>query len=123
MTVLRYMTDYMTDPHRHDGRRDSLASDAASRGYDRVLEVVAKSVGVRLIHLPAPELAQELLQQCLLWRAKRKHEHCWGSDGTRFGEADHPGPESYTSIKRGPQLTTEGLASDHSAPKSARHNH
>ena len=24
MTVLRYMTDYMTDPHRHDGRRDSL---------------------------------------------------------------------------------------------------
>ena len=25
MTVLRYMTDYMMDPHRHAGRRDSLA--------------------------------------------------------------------------------------------------
>ena len=24
MTVLRYMTDYMTAPHRHDGRHDSL---------------------------------------------------------------------------------------------------
>ena len=26
MTVLRYMTDYMTDPHRHDGRHDSLGA-------------------------------------------------------------------------------------------------
>ena len=24
MTVLRYMPDYVTDPHRHDGRHDSL---------------------------------------------------------------------------------------------------
>ena len=29
MTVLRYMTDYMTDPRRHDGRRDSLGGGAA----------------------------------------------------------------------------------------------
>ena len=31
MTVLRYMTDYMTDPHRHDGRRDSLGPNAPAR--------------------------------------------------------------------------------------------
>ena len=34
MTVLRYMTDYMTDPHRHDGRRDSLDC-AAHKHHDK----------------------------------------------------------------------------------------
>ena len=32
MTVLRYMTDYVTDPHRHDGRHDSLARNPARGG-------------------------------------------------------------------------------------------
>ena len=33
MTVLRYMTDYMTDPHRHDGRHDSLECDCIAADH------------------------------------------------------------------------------------------
>ena len=81
----------------------NIASDAASRGYDNVLNVVAHSVGVKLLHLPEPELAYELLIKCLQWRSKLMHEHCWGDDAILFGEADHPGP-TYAPIKREREL-------------------
>ena len=84
----------------------NIASDAASRGYDNVLSVVAHSVGVKLLHLPEPELAYDLLDKCLQWRSKLMHEHCWGDDGILFGEADHPGP-TFAPIKRERELEVE----------------
>ena len=71
----------------------NVASHAASRGYVKVLEVVAHSVGVKIMYLDEPKLARELLDKCLVWRAERMHEHCrGGGDGIRFGDANHPGP-------------------------------
>ena len=87
----------------------NIASDAASRGYDNVLNVVAHSVGVKLLHLPEPELAYELLDKCLQWRSKQMHEHCWGDDAILFGEADHPGP-TYAPIKREREQEVEQAA-------------
>ena len=86
----------------------NIASDAASRGYDHVLRTVARSVGVRLMYLDEPGLARVLIEKCLNWRSRQIHEACWGSRGTRFGEADHPGP-TFNSIKRQPQCTVEQL--------------
>ena len=48
----------------------NIASDAASRGYDHVLKIIAKGTGVKLIWLPEPGIARELLDDCLQWRAK-----------------------------------------------------
>ena len=77
----------------------NIASDAASRGYDDVLRIVAENVGVRLLWMDEPHLARSLLDKCLDWRGKQKHDFCWGFDGTRVGEASHPGP-TYTPVKR-----------------------
>ena len=83
----------------------NMASDAASKDYDNVLSVVARSVyvGVKLLHLPEPELAYDLLDKCLQWRSKQMHEHCWGDDGILFGNAKHPGP-TFAPIKREREL-------------------
>ena len=100
----------------------NIASDAASRGYHNVLKIVASSLGQKLIYLPEPDIARTLLNKCLLWRSKQKHEFCWGDDGTLFGEADHPGP-SFNSIKRQPQVTVtnlEQLEGKASAVKAAK---
>lgn len=86
----------------------NIASDAASRGYAKVLEVVAHGVGVMIMYLDEPKLARELLDKCLVWRAKRMHEHCWGDDGIRSGDENHPGP-TFNCIKRLPQLPVEEL--------------
>ena len=98
----------------------NIASDAASRGYVKVLEVVAHSVGVKIMYLDEPKLARELLNKCLVWRAKRMHEHCWGNDGIRFGDANHPGP-TFNCIKRLPQLLVEELEQSRvSAPPESK---
>ena len=86
----------------------NIASDAASRGYHNVLQVVAISAGVRLIHLPEPVLARKLLDKCLMWRCRMLHEHCWGDDAILYGEAENPGP-TFNCIKRCPQVPTEQL--------------
>lgn len=82
----------------------NIASDAASRGYDQVLEIIANSLGLKLTHLPEPELAWSLLDACVEWRTKQRHEHCWGDDGIRFGDANHPGP-TFCPIQRGVDAT------------------
>ena len=87
-------------------RLGNTASGAAIRGYDNVLSVVAHSVGVKVLHLPEPELAYDLLDKCLQRRSKQMHEHCWGDDGILFGEADHPGP-IFAPIKRERELEVE----------------
>ena len=95
---------------RHILGLGNIAADAASRGYQQVLEVVAKALGVRLRQIPAPQCISGMLAACLAQdcsanslkrkrneaqssRARRKHEHCWGSRGKRFGDASHPGPQ------------------------------
>ena len=70
----------------------NIASDAASRGYDNVLQIVATSLGMRVMPLQEPMIARELLALCLDWRSKQPHEFCWGDDGITFGEAENPGP-------------------------------
>ena len=77
----------------------NIASNAASRGYEDVLKTVATSLGVRIIQIPEPAIARELLDKCFDWRCKQLHEHCRGDAGILYGEAEHPGT-SYNCIKR-----------------------
>lgn len=75
----------------------NVASDAASRGYDDVLEVVAKALSIRRIRLPAPDKAFQLVHECLkAFRkrkkvlGKRKHGRCWGSHCRRADGRSKP---------------------------------
>jgi site-specific DNA-cytosine methylase len=70
----------------------NVASDAASRGYDDVLQKIAAALSINLIKIEPPQVAILILEQCVLCVGKQKHEFCWGASGTRFGDADHPGP-------------------------------
>ena len=72
----------------------NVASDAASRGYTRVLHIIAESLSLKLITMPPPAVAGLMLSVCLdCHRAsKLQHEFCWGAAAVRFGEAAKPGP-------------------------------
>ena len=70
----------------------NVASDAASRGYSTVLQIVADSLGVRLTHVEPPGAALLMLASCVKKNAKLKHEFRWGERGKRVGEAENPGP-------------------------------
>ena len=70
----------------------NVASDAASRGYGKILRVIAQALDVRLIEAPAPEMAIWMLDQCLEHASKLKHEFRWGCRGVVIGQAKVPGP-------------------------------
>ena len=81
----------------------NLASDACSRGYDDVLQVISSSLDIRMIPVDPSQLGLELLHQCLRKHRdlnKGKHEHCWGYRGVVVGEAKKPGPESFIPYSR-----------------------
>ena len=60
----REMLPFLIAVHCFD--LSNVASDAASRGYKRILRIVALALSVRLIDIPPPEMAGWLLQQCLI---------------------------------------------------------
>ena len=72
----------------------NVASDAASRGYSRVLRIVAEALSLKLIIMQPPKVAELMLELCLKCQraSKKKHQFCWGAAATRFGEALKPGP-------------------------------
>jgi len=80
----------------------NVASDAVSRGYDKVVSVVAAALGVRVMKVEPPRLAFELLSACKELRGRMLHEHRWGHAGERIGDASRPGPafEPMASRKR-----------------------
>ena len=81
----------------------NLASDAASRGYDDVIRVVAECLGLKVIHLDLSAIALLLLRKCLEKHrqlGRQKHEHCWGRRGEVIGQAKIPGPETFVPYSR-----------------------
>ena len=72
----------------------NVASDAASRGYQKILHIIATALSVKLIAISPPEMAEWILEQCVAKSraSKSKHEYCWGSAGIKYGDADNPGP-------------------------------
>ena len=88
----------------------NVASDAVSRGYESTLLKLAAALNVRVTPRNPPKLALSLLEVAIsehelqtsrrsAKRPKLKHQHCWGTRGTRVGEASHPGP-SYVPPRR-----------------------
>jgi hypothetical protein len=70
----------------------NVASDAVSRGYGKVLRVIAQALDVKLVEAPAPEMAIWMLDQCPKHASKLKHEFRWGCWGVVIGQAKIPGP-------------------------------
>ena len=56
----------------------NVASDAASRGYTRVLRIIAEFLSLKLIMLPPPVVADLMLSACLECQraSKLQHEFC-----------------------------------------------
>ena len=95
----------------------NVASDAASRGYTRVLRLVAEALSVRLIRMDPPEVAWHLLSSCVK-ASKLKHEHAWGIRGERVGETDKPGP-AFTPMQSRFHMAESALPRKRSTESSA----